>query len=69
MVIIAEGNRAKIHEAESTENTGRVGRIKSLNCDQNFGCSNIREYNEIIALTELRNKNILASRCCSLNTS
>ena len=53
-----EDNRAKIHEAESTENTGRASRIKSLNCDQNFACSNICDHDEIIALTELPNKNV-----------
>ena len=57
-----EGNRAKIHEAESTENTGRACRLKSLKCDQNFAGSNICDYDEIITLTELRNKNILVSR-------
>ena len=47
-----EGNRAKLHGAESTENTGRVSRLKSLKCDQDFGCSNTCDYNEIIALIE-----------------
>ena len=51
-----EGNRAKIHEAEFTENTSRDCKLlKSLKCDQNFACSNICDYDETIALTELRN--------------
>ena len=53
-----KGKRAIIHEAESTENTGRVSGLKSLKCDQNFACSNICDYDKIMALTELRYKNI-----------
>ena len=62
-------NRAKIHEAESTENISRASRLKSFKCDQNFACSNKCDYNDIIALTELRDKNVLATPCWSLNTS
>ena len=35
--------------------------LKSLKCDQNFACTNKSDYDEIIALTELRNKNISVS--------
>ena len=47
-----EGNCAKIHEAGSTENTCRAFILKSSECDQNFACTNIYDYDEIIALNE-----------------
>ena len=49
-----EGNRAKIHKAESMEDIGRSSIIlKSLKCDQNFACSNICGHDEIIASADL----------------
>ena len=39
-----EGNRAKIHEAEFTENTGRSSRLKNLESDQNLACANTFDY-------------------------
>ena len=64
-----EGNRAKIHEAESTKNTGRASIVKSLSVIKTLPVQ-ICDYDEIIALAaELRNKNILVSFRWSLNTS
>ena len=61
-----EENRAKIHKAEPTKNTGRVSKskLRGLKCNQNFACPNICDYNQIISLTELRNKKI---SCWSLH--
>ena len=64
-----EGDHAQIHEAESAENTGRASSLKSLKYDQNSDFSNVCNDDEIIALIELHNKNILVPRRWSLNTS
>ena len=69
MVDLDDHCLVKIHEAESTENTGRTSRLKILKCDQNFACSSICDYDQIITLTELRNKNKLVSGRWSLNNS
>ena len=63
-------NSASIHKADPTEKHRRSPQTKLWNFkyDHNFACSNIYDY-EIIALTELRKKNILASLRWSLNTS
>ena len=51
-----QGNRAKIHEAESSGNSDRASRLKSLKCGQNFAGSNFCDYDEIIATAELNTK-------------
>ena len=41
-----KGNLVKIHQAESTENTGRASRLRSLKFDQNSVCSSVCHYDE-----------------------
>ena len=50
-----EWNHAKIHTAAFTEGTGRASRLKSFKCDHSFACSNICNYDKVIALTDLHN--------------